>query len=60
MLSKEIVLEQVMSRLTHTKIKLGNVFEEPIAPMFKHGEKEWLGIVKLHLKNPLVDGVQLY
>lgn len=42
----------------HINIEFGSIFGESIAPMFKYGSKNYLTIVKLHSKNPLIDGVQ--
>jgi len=40
-------------------IEVGDALGEPIIILYFHGSKRWSGIIKLHLKNPEVDGCAL-
>jgi len=58
-LNRDEVFELTKARLNKMKIEVGEILEEPIAILCYHGSKRWSGNIKLHLKNPEVDGYAL-
>ena len=56
----EEILALTQARLSNMKIPLGDKIAEPIAILCKNGSaRHWSGTIKLHLKNPDVDGINL-
>lgn len=56
----EEILALTQARLREMKIALGNKIAEPIAILCKNGSaRHWSGTIKLHLKHPGVDGINL-
>ena len=58
-LLKDDVMTMVVARLKHMHIKVVNILGEPVAIMCYHGSKRWSGAVRIHLKDPQVDGCGL-
>jgi hypothetical protein len=56
---KEIIMSLVEERLKEMNIMLGDIIGEPIAIMCYHKSTKWSGVIKLHLKNPEIDGMGL-
>ena len=52
-------MDKITKRLKEIKIVLGDDISDPIAIMCTHGEKQWSGHAKIHLKNVQEDGVKL-
>ena len=62
--SKQYIHEEVLTltqaRLRDMKIPLGSKIAEPIAILCRNGSaRHWSGTIKLHLKHPKVDGINL-
>ena len=58
--SHEEILAMTQARLKDMKIALGNKIAEPIAILCRNGStRHWAGTIKLHLKHPGVDGINL-
>ena len=56
----EEILALTQARLREMRIALGDKIAEPIAILCKNGlARHWLGTIKLHLKHPGVDGINL-
>ena len=56
----EEILTLTQVRLKETRIALGNKIAEPIAILCRNGSaRHWAGTIKLHLKYPGVDGINL-
>ena len=56
----EEVLALAQARLKEMRIALGNKIAEPIAILCRNGSsRHWAGTIKLHLKYPGVDGINL-
>jgi hypothetical protein len=56
----EEVLALAQARLKEMRIPLGNKIAEPIAILCRNGSsRHWAGTIKLHLKHPGVDGINL-
>ena len=56
----EEVLTLTQARLRDMKIPLGSKIAEPIAILYRNrSARHWSGIIKLHLKHPEVDGINL-
>lgn len=58
-LDRDVILNLTKDRLKTMRIEVGEVLGEPIAVLCFHGTKRWSGIIKLHLKNPEMDGYGL-
>ena len=56
---KDEALNQITKRLEKMNILLGDEISDPIAIMCTHEGKQWVGHVKVHLKNVQEDGVKL-
>ena len=54
--SKHTIMEKVKARLEKMKIEVGDMIGEPIARLCFHKSTTWSGIIKIHLKNPKIDG----
>ena len=58
--SHEEILALTQARLKDMKITLGSKIAEPIAVLCKNGSaRHWSGTIKLHLKYPGLDGINL-
>ena len=56
----EEILALTKARLSNMRIALGTRIAEPIAILCKNGSaRHWSGTIKLHLKHPEVDGINL-
>ena len=56
----EEILVAIQARLKDMKITLGIKIAEPIAILCKNGStRHWASIIKLHLKHPRIDGINL-
>ena len=56
----EEILNSTQARLKDMRIALGTKIAEPIAILCKNGSaRHWSGTIKLHLKHPGVDGINL-
>ena len=56
----EEILNLTQARLKDMRIALGTKIAEPIAILCKNGSaRHWSGTIKLHLKHPGVDGINL-
>ena len=56
----EEILKLTQARLKDMRIALGTKIAEPIAILCKNGSaRHWSGTIKLHLKHPGVDGINL-
>ena len=56
----EEILAATQARLKEMRIALGNKIAEPIAILCRNGStRHWAGTIKLHLKHPAVDGMNL-
>jgi hypothetical protein len=56
----EEILTSTQARLKEMRIPLGNKIAEPIAILCRNGSsRHWTGTIKLHLKFPGVDGINL-
>ena len=56
----EEILKLTQARLKDMRIALGSKIAEPIAILCKNGSaRHWSGTIKLHLKHPGVDGINL-
>jgi len=58
-LLKDDVMSMVVARLKHINIEVEDILGEPIAIMCYHGSKRWSGPIKVHLKDPKIDGTEL-
>lgn len=58
--SHEEILALTQARLKEMRIALGSMIAEPIAILCRNGSsRHWAGTIKLHLKHPGVDGINL-
>ena len=56
----EEVLALAQARLKEMRIALGNKIADPIAILCRNGSsRHWAGTIKLHLKHPGVDGMNM-
>ena len=58
-LDRDMIIDLTKDRLKSMKIEVGEILGEPIAILCFHGTKRWSGVIKLHLKNPEMDGYGL-
>ena len=58
-MDRDVILNLTKERLKAMKIEVGEVLGEPLAVLCFHGTKRWSGVIKLHLKNPKMDGYGL-
>ena len=56
---RDVIMHKVKERLSIMHIELGDLIGEPIAIMCFHKSTTWSGVIKLHLKNPVIDGKSL-
>ena len=58
--SHDEILAMTQARLSDMRIVLGSKIAEPIAVLCKNGSaRHWSGTIKLHLKYPGIDGINL-
>jgi hypothetical protein len=56
----EEIMAQTQARLKEMRIPLGSKIADPIAILCKNGStRHWAGTIKLHLKHPEIDGINL-